>query len=163
TPDGGTRAIDWATTGSRSPLYDLYYLLMNHCVRVMSPAQRSQRLKEMIGSLRSALGDVAPETLSSLDTDLTTAPALRWLFYLECVHVPLMHCVDPEDRYIRSLATRLTWFKEYELAVKDDDMQLAMTAANTGTINESVDELRVCATPPARIRPIEHRRLAPRA
>ena len=131
TPDGTTRAIDWATTGSRSALYDLYFLLMNHCVRVMSPAQRSQRFSEMVRSLRSALGEASADTLAALDNDLTGATELRWLFYLECVHVPLMHCVDPDDRYIKSLATRLTWFKEYELAVKDDDMIDYPTAAAT--------------------------------
>ena len=143
TPQGTPRAIDWATTGTRSPLYDLYYLVMNHCVRVLTPAQRQRRFSEMLGLLRSALGKASPDRLAGLDEDLKTASALRRLFYLECVHVPLMHCVDPEDRYIRSLATRIDWFKEYELALKDDDMQLAMTAANTGTINESVDDLRV--------------------
>jgi len=121
TPEGRPRAIDWATTGTRSPLYDLYYLLMNHCVRVMSPQERLERLEIMLAALRRRLGEAMPRALEAFNQSLTGAPELRWLFYLECVHVPLMHCDDPDDRYIRSLATRLSWFKEFELATRGSD------------------------------------------
>lgn len=121
-PDGPPRAIDWATTGTRSPLYDLYYLVMNHCVRVMSPRERRERFEQMLAELRGRLYAKSPSTFSTLDDSLTADPELRWLFYLECVHVPLMHAEGPEDRYIRSLATRIGWFKDFERAMEEDDM-----------------------------------------
>lgn len=117
-PESAPRAIDWATSGTRSPLHDLYYLVMNHCVRVMTPHERSSRFGQMLAALRARLAVEAPATLAALDRGLSDAPALRWLFYLECVQVPLVHCDDPEDRYIRSLATRIGWFKEFELAME---------------------------------------------
>lgn len=123
TPDGTPRAIDWATTGVRSPLYDLYYLVMNHCVRVMSPQERLDRFEEMLVSLRGRLAADSPEAFAALDDSLVADQELRWLFYLECVHVPLMHVDDPGDRYIRSLATRIGWFKEFERAVEEMQSQ----------------------------------------
>lgn len=127
TPGGQPRAIDWATTGTRSPLYDLYYLVMNHCVRVMPPVERRDRFGQMLAAVRERLGAKSPAKLAALESGLSEATELRLLFYLESVHVPLMHCDDPKDRYITSLATRIEWYQDFERALEDGKVRLGAT------------------------------------
>ena len=115
--DGSTRAIDWAHVGKRSPLYDLYYVVMNHCLKVLEPPARQARLARAIEAFRSDLEQRDPERFEQLDPALSDRPDLRWLFYLECVHVPLMVCDDPDDRYVRAMLQRIQWFRSYEDAV----------------------------------------------
>ena len=119
--DGSTRAIDWAHLGKRSPLYDLYYVVMNHCLRILEPAARQVHLVRAIESFRRELRQRDPERFESLDPALIDRPDLRWLFYLECVHVPLTVCDDPDDRYVRAMLQRIRWFRAYE-----DDVGVAI-------------------------------------
>ena len=112
--DGSVRAIDWAHVGSRSPTHDLHYLVMNHCVRVMTPDQQRERLQQMLDELRDRLASEDPQRFAQLDAALTAAPELRWLFYLECIQVPLERCDDPNDRYLAAMLQRVAWFREHE-------------------------------------------------
>jgi hypothetical protein len=115
--NGSARAIDWAHVGSRSPTHDLYYLVMNHCVRVMRPDQQRERLQQMLSTLRERVENEDPERFAQLDGALTTAPEWRWLFYLECIQVPLERCHDPSDRYLTAMLERVARFMAYERAV----------------------------------------------
>ena len=112
--DGSVRAIDWAHVGSRSPAHDLHYLVMNHCVRVMTPDQQRGRLQQMLDELRDRLASEDPQRFAHLDAALITAPEFRWLFYLECIQVPLERCDDPNDRYLAAMLQRVAWFREHE-------------------------------------------------
>jgi hypothetical protein len=114
---GSARAIDWANMGCRSPMHDLYYLLMNHCSRVMTPRQRQERLPAMLDALRARLSNEDPKRFAELDGALSTSPVYRWIFYLECIQVPLERCDDPDDRYIAAMLERVSWFQEHERAV----------------------------------------------
>ena len=75
TPQGTPRAIDWATTGTRSPLYDLYYLVMNHCVRVMPPIERRDRFGQMLAAVRERLGAKSPAKLAASSEAVREAAA----------------------------------------------------------------------------------------
>jgi aminoglycoside phosphotransferase (APT) family kinase protein len=114
--DGPPRAIDWAHVGRRSPLHDLYYVLMNHCVKVLPPIGRHERIREAIGALRARLAAEEPDRLEALSGALEPRDELRWLFYLECIQVPIVRCDDPDDRYVRAMVQRLDWFDAYERA-----------------------------------------------
>ena len=114
--DGPPRAIDWAHVGRRSPLHDLYYVLMNHCVKVLPPIARHARILEATGALRARLAAEDPERLAEMAGALEARDDLRWLFYLECIQVPLVRCEDPDDRYVRAMVQRLEWFDAYERA-----------------------------------------------
>ena len=114
--DGPPRAIDWAHVGRRTPLHDLYYVLMNHCVKVLPPATRRVRIHAAIDALRARLAAEDPERLADVDGGLDARDELRWSFYLECIQVPLVRCDDPDDRYVRAMVQRLAWFDSYERA-----------------------------------------------
>jgi hypothetical protein len=117
TPSGEPRAIDWAHLGRRSPLYDLYFLVMNHCTKVLPPERRRARITEMIGEFRARLAREDPLRFDQLDAALTERDELRWLFYLECIQVPLKFCDDPADRYVRAMVERVAWFMDFERAL----------------------------------------------
>lgn len=112
--DGEHKAIDWANMGRRSPLHDLYYLLLNHCKRVLSPPELEKLFSARLGELRAALAATDPVRLGELEGGLVDDPVLRWLFYLECIQVPLERCKDPADRYIRSMLQRVDWYEAHE-------------------------------------------------
>ena len=118
-PDGGPRAIDWAHLGRRSALFDLYYVMMNHCVRVLPPHSVQRRIEEAVAALRSRLEEVDAAKSAELAPGLRACPELRRLFYLECVLVPLVNCDDPSDRYVRAMLQRIDWFEAHERAVAD--------------------------------------------
>lgn len=113
-PGGEHKAIDWANMGRRSPLHDLYYLLLNHCKRVLRPEQLEELLTARLGELRAGLASTDPTRLDELQAGLTDDPTLRWLFYLECIQVPLERCKDPDDRYIWSMLQRVEWYETHE-------------------------------------------------
>lgn len=115
----GEHAIDWAHVGRRSPLHDLYYLAMNHCVRVLEPPALHERLREMLATLRDRLLREDPDRFDELAPWLVDEPAGRHLFYLECIEVPLARCERPDDRYIAAMLQRVDWFDAFEAAVDD--------------------------------------------
>jgi len=115
--DGPPRAIDWAHVGWRSPLHDLYYVMMNHCVKVLAERSRRERIEQVVAGLRSRLAAEDPARLAELERGLALRDELRWLFYLECVQVPLRSCDDPDDRYVRAMVNRVGWFRAYEDAI----------------------------------------------
>lgn len=114
--EGPPRAIDWAHVGRRSVLHDLYYVLMNHCVKVLPPHARRDRIAGAVASLRERLAAEDPDRLEELAGVLAPTDASRWLFYLECIQVPLVRCDDPDDRYVRAMVQRLDWFESFERA-----------------------------------------------
>lgn len=118
--DQGYRAIDWANMGFRSPLHDLYYLYMNHCCRAMDWPRVERRSRAAINSLQEKLAEVDPNQLEELSEFLAPRDELRKLFYLECVHVPLVRCTDPSDRYLESMLVRIGWYRDYERAMQED-------------------------------------------
>ena len=107
-------AIDWANLGYRTPLHDLYYLYLNHCTRTLDQPNLQRRLGIAADRLRSGLAQDARELHAELEGFLRPSNELRWLFYLECVQVPLVRCASPDDRYIASMLERIGWFREYE-------------------------------------------------
>jgi hypothetical protein len=119
-PEGRAWAVDWAHLGRRSPLHDLYYVVMNHCVRVLPPEARRDRLRAIIVDFREALAREDPARFAELEPALTDTDAWRRLFYLECIHAPLQACDDPEDRYLRAMLQRIEWFEAYERALRPD-------------------------------------------
>jgi hypothetical protein len=125
TPSGEPRAIDWAHLGRRSPLYDLYFLVMNHCAKVLPPHLRRERVTEMIDEFRERLRVEDPVRFGELDAALDARDELRWLFYLECIHVPLEFCDDPNDRYVQAMVQRVAWFREFERTVRRPAVGLA--------------------------------------
>lgn len=118
-PGGEHKAIDWANMGRRSPLHDLYYLLLNHCKRVLRPEELARLFSARLAELRTGLAVTDPTRLAELDGGLDDDPALRWLFYLECVQVPLERCKEPEDRYIQSMLQRVAWYEAHERELGD--------------------------------------------
>jgi hypothetical protein len=59
-----------------------------------------------------------PVRFGELDAALDARDDLRWLFYLECIHVPLEFCDDPNDRYVQAMVQRVAWFREFERTVR---------------------------------------------
>lgn len=114
TPDGSMQAIDWAHLGHRSPLYDLYYLAINHCGRALPTHELPARIDAMLQSFRQRLATLDAELFSALESSLDGRAELRWLFYLECISVPLEHCDDPGDRYIAAMLQRIEMFEALE-------------------------------------------------
>lgn len=112
--DGEHKAIDWANMGRRSPLHDMYYLLLNHCKRVMRPEELENLFSTRLAELRAGLAATDPTRLDELEPGLTEDATLRWLFYLECIQVPLERCKDPTDRYIASMLQRVDWYEAHE-------------------------------------------------
>jgi hypothetical protein len=117
TATGRARAIDWAHLGQRSALHDLYYVLMNHCIKVLSPQDMQRRVEDNVEQLRHRLAEEDAGAFGDLEPWLTPRPDLRWLFYLECIQVPLVRCDDPEDRYVRAMLYRVAWFEAHERAI----------------------------------------------
>lgn len=116
-PDGGPRAIDWAHLGRRSVLFDLYYVMMNHCVKVLAPDVGERRIQESADAFRRRLQEEDAARSEELAPGLRNSPEFRWLFYLECVLVPLVNSDDPTDRYLRAMLQRIDWFETHERAV----------------------------------------------
>jgi hypothetical protein len=116
------RAIDWANMGFRSPLHDLYYLQMNHCRRALDHRALVRRSRVAIDELREALRNEDNELFMELASALSATAEYRWLFYLECIHVPLVRCTNPEDRYLASMLVRVSWFAEYERALAGENV-----------------------------------------
>lgn len=114
---GKYRAIDWANMGYRSPLHDLYYLQMNHCGRIMGHETLERRMEAAVQELRQGLRRENSDRFSQLARYLTTNPIYRYLFYLECIEVPLVRCSSAEDRYLKSMLVRVSWFQSYEQGV----------------------------------------------
>lgn len=114
---GKHRAIDWANMGFRSPLHDLYYLYMNHCCRVLDQRALELRSHRAIARLREKLLGEDAELTRELAGWLSERNEYRWLFYLECIQVPLVRCSSEEDRYLASMLVRVSWFREYERAL----------------------------------------------
>lgn len=123
------RAIDWANMGYRVPLHDLYYLFMNHCCRVLDQEALERRAYKAIALLREALQAKDRERFAELADYITTKDRFRWIFYLECVQVPLVRCSDPNDRYLSSMLERISWFRDYEraLSVRDEGKRSSAT------------------------------------
>jgi hypothetical protein len=117
TASGRARAIDWAHLGQRTVLHDLYYVMMNHCVKVLSPKCMQRRIEANVEQLRPRLAEADASVFGELEPWLTPRPELRWLFYLECIQVPLVRCDDPEDRYVRAMLYRVAWFEAHESAI----------------------------------------------
>lgn len=112
-------AIDWAHVGRRSPLHDLYYVTMNHCVRVLEPPALHERFREMLETLRDRLQREDPDRFGELAPWLVDEATGRHLFYLECIEVPLTRCARPDDRYIAAMLQRLDWFDAFEASLDD--------------------------------------------
>ena len=121
--DTGYRAIDWANMGFRSPLHDLYYLYLNHCCRVLDWHSVKRRAEAASAQLRTAVAETDSALLAELERFLTPSDALRRLFYLECVQVPLVRCSDPRDRYLASMLVRIGWFEEFERAMQEGPVE----------------------------------------
>jgi len=123
-PHGGgpPRAIDWAHLGDRSALFDLHYVLMNHCVKVLSPRQLHGRLEITVNALRKRLAAEDAVRFAEVDGGLHVRAAFRWLFYLECVLLPLEHCDDPADRYVGAMLQRVGWYQGHEAALASESL-----------------------------------------
>lgn len=112
--DGRRWAIDWANLGTRSPLHDLYFLVHNHCVRVLDHQGLRSTLKRDLEALRRELQRQDPERFHALAPGLTDDHVWRWVFYLECIQTPLERCTSPTERYIDSMMLRVRWFTDFE-------------------------------------------------
>jgi hypothetical protein len=117
TPEGRLRAIDWAHLGRRSPLFDLLFVVMNHCAKVLSAERLRERIAEVVEEYRARLAAEDPVRFAQLDPALSARDELRWLFYLEVVHVPLRFCDDPGDRYVSAMLGRVRSFHAFEAAI----------------------------------------------
>jgi hypothetical protein len=116
TPDGTPQAIDWAHVGRRSPLHDLYYLAVNHCGRILPPDELTARIETMLESFRLGLAAADARASRALESGLDGRAEGLWLFYLECISVPLARCSEPGDRYITAMLERVEAFEALERA-----------------------------------------------
>ncbi len=112
----GPVAIDWASSDTRTALFDTYYLLMNQCARVLTPGEVDERAVAMTSALAAELEREDPALLAELVQDLRAGDEARLLFYLECVLTPLQRCDDPSDRYVAALLRRVVRFERHESA-----------------------------------------------
>jgi hypothetical protein len=117
TPEGHHRAIDWAHLGRRSPLFDLLFVLMNHCAKVLPAERLRDRIADVVGAYRARLAAEDPVRFAQLDEALSARDELRWLFYLELVQVPLRFCDDPSDRYLSAMIGRVRTYRDFEAAI----------------------------------------------
>ncbi len=122
---GALQAIDWAHVGRRSPLHDLYFVAMSYCGKVMPPKPLAGRIGAMVASLRAQLEQEDPARFRLLDHALRDRDELRRLFYLECIAVPLLHCDDPDDRYVAAMLERVRMFRAFEQALGAHDRAAA--------------------------------------
>lgn len=132
--DGKHWAIDWANLGTRSPLHDLYFLVHNHCVQVLSAVELRSTLSARVATLRSRLWEVDPVRFEELESALTTDDVWRWVFYLECIQTPLERCTSPEERYVDSMMLRIEWFEEFEAAYGGSVSASAGAAASAAVL-----------------------------
>jgi hypothetical protein len=133
------RAIDWANMGYRSPLHDLYYLQMNHCRRVLDHRSLQRQTRVTIRRLSDELRGRDAILFDELSPALTSRAEYRWLFYLECIQVPLLRCDSPHDRYLTSMLVRVSWFVDFERAVAGENVpgRVAPSAAGRTAIRPS--------------------------
>lgn len=120
--------IDWDTAGYRSALHDAYFVFLMTLNRKNppEPALLAAKLNQALAQLRAAVTEAHPDVAAVLFPPTVPEEVLRWLFYIEHVHVLVVELLQTADGFVayhrlEKLLRHLDSFERFEASSVGDN------------------------------------------
>lgn len=111
---GEVRALDWMRSDQRSPLFDLYCLYLDPHLRKLGARDLEPHLVAAIDSL-AVMVDKNAKDSHIFAPFLSQDPRWRWLFYLECTYMKLVHYDRDPQTCLADYLHELALYETFEM------------------------------------------------